>query len=196
MKENKEKKEKEREESCPNIYRLELHYGKSCSWAAVIRNKSKISRFFVGRKMAQKFDGKGRRRAYITRIESFSVAHRLHSSKLTDEENKQLFGKCNNPYGHGHNYKVEITVTGYVDPATGMVMNVADLKRMINGIVEELDHKNLDLDVEYFKDVVTTGENIAVYFWDKMVAMLPEDVCLHEVKIRETEKNVAVYRGE
>ncbi|XP_015224848.1 PREDICTED: 6-pyruvoyl tetrahydrobiopterin synthase-like [Cyprinodon variegatus] len=68
---------------------------------------------------------------YITRVQSFSACHRLHSLHLSDEENKEVYGKCNNPYGHGHNYKVEVTVRGKIDPVTGMVMNLTDLKRCI-----------------------------------------------------------------
>lgn len=146
--------------------------------------------------MTQKPTEKGRPKSYVTRIESFSAAHRLHSSKLTDDENKQVFGKCNNPHGHGHNYRVETTVAGYLDEDTGMVINITDLKGTIQAVLVELDHKHLDLDVDYFKDVVSTAENIAVYIWDKLASVLPKDVSLHEVKLHETEKNVVVYRGE
>ncbi|KAF0506086.1 6-pyruvoyl tetrahydrobiopterin synthase [Gigaspora margarita] len=89
--------------------------------------------------------------AYLRRKETFSAAHRLHSPHLTEEENKELYGKCNNPNGHGHNYTVEITIRGEVDPHTGMVMNLTDLKKCMGvAILDELDHKNLDLDVPYF----------------------------------------------
>jgi 6-pyruvoyltetrahydropterin/6-carboxytetrahydropterin synthase len=139
---------------------------------------------------------KKRPHVYVTRIESFSAAHRLHSLKLTDDENRKIFGKCNNLNGHGHNYKVEITVQGHVDPDTGMVMNISDLKEVIQGALDVLDHKNLDLDVEYFKDVVSTAENIAVFIWDRLTPRIPIGVVLYEVKLHETEKNVVVYRGE
>uniref|UniRef100_A0A3Q2DL51 6-pyruvoyltetrahydropterin synthase n=1 Tax=Cyprinodon variegatus TaxID=28743 RepID=A0A3Q2DL51_CYPVA len=72
---------------------------------------------------------------YITRVQSFSACHRLHSLHLSDEENKEVYGKCNNPYGHGHNYKVEVTVRGKIDPVTGMVMNLTDLKRCIETLI-------------------------------------------------------------
>ena len=85
---------------------------------------------------------------------------------LSNEENLKLFGKCNNPNGHGHNYKVVVTVHGEVDPVTGMVMNLTDLKEYIEeAIMKPLDHKNLDLDVLYFTDIVSTTENVAVYIW-------------------------------
>uniref|UniRef100_A0A8C6VX68 6-pyruvoyl tetrahydrobiopterin synthase n=1 Tax=Nothobranchius furzeri TaxID=105023 RepID=A0A8C6VX68_NOTFU len=115
---------------------------------------------------------------------------------LSDEENKQVYGKCNNPNGHGHNYKVEVTVRGKIDPITGMVMNLTELKRCIEEvIIIPLDHKNLDKDVPYFADVISTTENLAVYIWDNMVKMLPANK-LYEIRIHETDKNIVMYRGE
>ncbi|XP_016403093.1 6-pyruvoyl tetrahydrobiopterin synthase, partial [Sinocyclocheilus rhinocerous] len=115
---------------------------------------------------------------------------------LSDEENKRIFGKCNNPNGHGHNYTVEVTVRGKIDRSTGMVMNLTDLKEYIEeAIMKPLDHKNLDLDVPYFADVVSTTENLSVFIWDSMVKLLPPD-SLYEIKIYETDKNIVVYRGE
>ncbi|XP_069050591.1 6-pyruvoyl tetrahydrobiopterin synthase [Lepisosteus oculatus] len=134
--------------------------------------------------------------AYITRVESFSACHRLHSNSLSAEENKRIFGKCNNPNGHGHNYKVEITVRGKIDPETGMVMNLTDLKHYIEeAVMKPLDHKNLDKDVPYFANAVSTTENLAVFIWDSLVKLLPQNA-LYEVKIHETDKNIVVYRGE
>lgn len=133
----------------------------------------------------------------LTRIEKFSACHRLHSIQLSEEENKEIFGKCNNPNGHGHNYKVEVTLKGQVDPVTGMVINLTDLKEyMKKAIMVPLDHKHLDLDVDYFKDVVSTTENVAIYIWDQMKALLPDPNLLYEVKIHETDNNIVVYRGE
>ncbi|XP_039757093.1 6-pyruvoyl tetrahydrobiopterin synthase [Pararge aegeria] len=132
----------------------------------------------------------------ITRRETFSSCHRLHSYFLSDEENKKLYGKCNNPNGHGHNYVVLVTVKGPVDPQTGMVMNVHDLKQyMQQAIMDPLDHKNLDEDVPYFKTVVSTTENLAILIWDKLQKVMDKPNLLHEVKILETEKNHVVYRG-
>ncbi|CAG5911494.1 unnamed protein product [Menidia menidia] len=133
---------------------------------------------------------------YITRVQSFSACHRLHSIHLSDEENKKVFGKCNNPNGHGHNYKVEVTVRGKIDGKTGMVMNLTDLKKHIEKVImAPLDHKNLDKDVPYFATVASTTENLAVYIWDNMVKELPKNL-LHEIKIHETDNNIVVYRGE
>uniref|UniRef100_A0A9J7YTA3 6-pyruvoyl tetrahydrobiopterin synthase n=2 Tax=Cyprinus carpio TaxID=7962 RepID=A0A9J7YTA3_CYPCA len=118
------------------------------------------------------------------------------SKSLSDEENKRIFGKCNNPNGHGHNYTVEVTVRGKIDKNTGMVMNLTDLKEYIEeAIMKPFDHKNLDLDVPYFADVVSTTENLSVFIWDSMVKLLPPD-SLHEIRIYETDKNIVVYRGE
>ena len=135
-------------------------------------------------------------RAYLTRVASFSAAHILHSDKLTEKENREIYGKCNNPNGHGHNYKVEVTVFGDVDAKTGMVVNLTDLSSYIDeAVVRVLDHKNIDLDVPYFRSgVVSTVENIAVFIWHQMKAFLPD--LLYEVKVHETEKNIAAYRGD
>jgi len=133
---------------------------------------------------------------YISRTDCFSACHRLHSPFLSDEENKNTFGKCNNPNGHGHNYKVEVILRGPVDPVNGMVFNLTDLKQYINeAIMDVLDHKNIDKDVPYFKDVVSTTENVAVFIWDSLAKRLPTGM-LYEIKVHETDKNVIFYRGE
>ncbi|XP_010828938.1 PREDICTED: 6-pyruvoyl tetrahydrobiopterin synthase [Bison bison bison] len=120
----------------------------------------------------------------------------LVSKSLSNEENLKLFGKCNNPNGHGHNYKVVVTVHGEVDPVTGMVMNLTDLKKyMEEAIMKPLDHKNLDLDVPYFADIVSTTENVAVYIWENLQKFLPVGV-LYKVKVYETDNNIVVYKGE
>ena len=135
---------------------------------------------------------------YLSRRETFSSSHRLHSDTLSDEQNVEVFGKCNNPNGHGHNYVLEVTVKGRVDEATGMVINITDLKGILEeAVLKQLDHKNIDLDVAYFKKgVVSTAENISVFIWHNVHCLLPQDISLHEVKLWETEKNVAIYRGE
>ena len=135
--------------------------------------------------------------AYLTRKEAISSCHRLHSNDLTDEENKDIYGKCNNYWGHGHNYTVEVTVRGPVDRVTGMVMNLSDLKvYMKRVLMDQLDHKNLDKDVPYFQNVVSTTENVAVYIFDELKKLLPNPNLLYEVKIHETDRNIVIYRGE
>ena len=159
-------------------------------------------------------------RVLVTRREIFSAAHRLHSNKLSPEENQALFGPCNNIHGHGHNYTIEVgwcphpfivtllsslyfhllqvTVAGDPDPVTGMVINISDLKVIIKErIMAELDHKNIDKEVAYFSesDRVSTTENLAVFCWNQLVEQIPRPAVLHQVKIWETEKNIVTYTG-
>lgn len=120
-----------------------------------------------------------------------------HSNQLTPEENEQIYGKCNNLHGHGHNYKVEVTVRGPISPKTGMVINISDLKKYMNAaIMDILDHRNIDKDVPYFKEAVSTTENLAVFIWKQLQLLMPEQSILYEVKIYETDKNTVIYRGE
>lgn len=143
-----------------------------------------------------------RPKAYLTRRETFSASHRLHSNVLSDEENLRIFGKCNNPNGHGHNYVLEVTVAGHIDSSTGMIINITDLKRLIDEhVLDRVDHKNLDLDVEYFRrtKLVSTTENLVVFIWEQLFAALQQEdprVQLSEIKLYETEKNIVIYRGE
>jgi len=135
--------------------------------------------------------------AYLTRRETFSACHRLHSPFLSEEENKAIYSKCNNINGHGHNYTVEVTVKGPVEESTGMVMNISDLKvHMDVCIMKVLDHKNLDKDVPHFQSTVSTTENLAIFIWDSLLKVLPNPRLLHKVKIYETEKNIVEYQGE
>nr|XP_006111289.2 6-pyruvoyl tetrahydrobiopterin synthase-like [Pelodiscus sinensis] len=132
--------------------------------------------------------------AFLSRTETFAAAHRLSSKSLNDAENKELFGKCN--HSHGHNYKVTVTVRGEINPISGMFMNIFTLQEyMKESIMEPLDHKNLDEDLAYFADVVSTTENLAVYIWDSLQKRLPEG-CLYKVKVYESDKNFIVYKGE
>ncbi|CAH1393931.1 unnamed protein product [Nezara viridula] len=135
--------------------------------------------------------------AYLTRIEKISSCHRLHSLQLGDKENLETYGKCNNPNGHGHNYTIEVTLRGPICPVKGMVLNINDLKKVMKlAIMDPLDHKNLDKDVPYFKNVVSTTENVVVYVWNNLKKFLEDPTLLYEVKIYETDKNVVIYRGE
>ncbi|KAI8816874.1 uncharacterized protein EV422DRAFT_272912 [Fimicolochytrium jonesii] len=135
-------------------------------------------------------------KAYLSRTEHFSAAHRLHSPQLSDPENVELYGKCNHRHGHGHNYKVEVTVKGEIHPITGMVMNLSELKECMKAkVVDILDHRNLDVDIDYFHTNPSTAENIAVYVWTQLAAALTKAE-LFEVRIHETENNVVFYRGE
>lgn len=134
-------------------------------------------------------------KAFVTRRMTFAAGHRLHNEALSAEENRRLYGKCNNPNGHGHNFVVEVTVAGEIDPRTGMVFNLRDLKKVMAEVIEEgLDHKNLNLDVPAFKGVIPTAENIAAVLWRLLRERLPQGA-LHEVRLIETENNSVSYRG-
>lgn len=133
--------------------------------------------------------------AYLTHIQSFCAAHRLHNSSLSDEENKKHFGKCNHINSHGHNYKVEARVVGEVDPTTGMAINLTILKNLLIQVIDPLDHKRLDLDVEFFQKNVATAENIAIYIWNEMKRLLPTNVRLNRIRLHETEKHYIDFKG-
>ena len=133
---------------------------------------------------------------YVTRREVFSSAHRLHNSSLTDEENQILFGKCNNPNGHGHNYTLEVIVAGEIDTKTGYVVDLKELKTIIiDNVIKKVDHKHLNYDVDFLEGINPTTENFAVKIWEQLVDKIPSGV-LHSVKLYETENNYIEYKGE
>lgn len=133
---------------------------------------------------------------YLTKRVEFCAGHRLTSPRLTDAENQAVFGKCAGPQGHGHNYVLEATICGEPDPITGMVMNLTELKEILETqIVAPLDHRDLNRDAVVLKGRIPTAENLAVAIWECLQAKLPAGL-LQEVKLWETEDNVATYRGE
>ncbi len=133
---------------------------------------------------------------YLTRRTSFSAAHRLWSNELSEAENIALYEKCANPNGHGHNYILEVTVQGTPDPRTGMVLNLTDLKQTINEqVIDAVDHKHLNYDVPWLEGCIPTTEVLAMRFWERLQSALPQGL-LYEVKLYETEHNIASYRGE
>ncbi|XP_078540105.1 6-pyruvoyl tetrahydrobiopterin synthase-like [Lissotriton helveticus] len=126
---------------------------------------------------------------------TFAAGHRLSSNYLSDEENKKIFGVCNNPNGHGHNYRVIVTVRGEIDPTTGMVINLTDFKEYLEkAILEPCDHKNLDKDVPYFADTTSTLENLAVMIWESVQKILPPGL-LYKVKVFEMDSCGVSYKG-
>ncbi len=134
--------------------------------------------------------------AYVTRRVHFNAAHRLHNPDQSDEWNRRTYGKCNSPNWHGHNYILEVTVTGTPDPETGYVIDLSDLKRIVNEcIVDRCDHNNLNLDVDFLQGILTSSENLAIAFWKELKDALPTGV-LHAVRLYETERNFVEYRGE
>lgn len=133
---------------------------------------------------------------YVTRRATFNAAHRVFNPGLSDEENFKIFGKCSNPNWHGHNYTLEVVVAGEINPATGYVIDLKVLKEIIEkNIIEKVDHKNLNLDVGFMKDVQPSAENIAVQIWKQLENKIPAGK-LFAVKLYETENNYFEYRGE
>src|SRR5450631_287178 len=134
-------------------------------------------------------------KAYLSRRYHFSASHRLHSDAYDEERNNQVYGKCNNPHGHGHNYIVEVTVTGQVDENTGMVCNLTDLDGfMQENVISRFDHTNLNLD-SYFENLVPTTENLCIAIYNLVSAQFKK-AALTRVRIEETANNFFEYSGE
>jgi 6-pyruvoyltetrahydropterin/6-carboxytetrahydropterin synthase len=131
----------------------------------------------------------------VTRRVHFNAAHRLHSAALSDAENRRIFGPCNNPNFHGHNYELDISVEGEVDPVTGYVVDLGVVKRIAEEtVLAALDHRNLNLDVPEFRELNPTAENIAVVIWRKLVKKVPGR--LVRIVLWETPRNFVEYWGE
>ena len=132
---------------------------------------------------------------YITRKEHFSSSHKLENTKLSNEENEEIFGKCSN--FHGHNYYLEVTLAGVPDPESNYVMDLKLLKKIIHEeILNKVDHKFLN-EIEMFQGMIPTTENMAIKFWEALNDKVKRDnVKLYSIKLYETEKNYVEYRGE
>ncbi len=129
----------------------------------------------------------------VYRKEHFNAAHRLHNPVLTDEENKELYGKCNNPNYHGHNYELVVKVSGTIDRKTGYVVDTKILSNTIKeNVTDRFDHKNLNLDVEEFKILNPTTENVAVVIYNTLRGKLPAELDL-KIYLYETERNFVEY---
>ena len=132
----------------------------------------------------------------VSRSAHFNAAHRLYRKDWTEKQNNAIFGKCNNPNFHGHNYELIVSVTGAIDPDTGYVIDIKILKDIIADEVEmPFDHKNLNLDVPEFADLNPTAENIVVVIWNRIRRRIAEDKTL-EITLYETPRNFVTYRGE
>jgi len=126
----------------------------------------------------------------------FNAAHRLYRPEWSDEKNSEVFGKCNNPHFHGHNYEIIVAVSGEIDPDTGYVFDLGILKRLIRSEIEDaFDHKNLNIQVEEFKHLNPTAENICVVSYNKLRKHLPSSLDL-EITLYETPRNFVKYSGE
>jgi 6-pyruvoyltetrahydropterin/6-carboxytetrahydropterin synthase len=132
----------------------------------------------------------------VTRRMTFNAAHRVHNPELSDEENRSLFGKCNNPNWHGHNYVLEVSVEGEIDARTGYVVDLARVKEIVQReVIDRVDHRNFNVEVEFMRDVIPTTENIAVAFWRILSpAIMPGR--LRRIKLWETENHYVEYAGE
>ena len=129
------------------------------------------------------------------RNEHFNAAHRLHNSAWSDEQNQRVFGKCNNPNYHGHNYNLTVRLTGTVDPETGYVYDTKRLSDLIKReVLSRYDHQNLNLDTEEFRTINPTAENIAVVIWQRLRQHLTADLAL-SVTLYETDRNFVEYHG-
>ncbi len=133
---------------------------------------------------------------YVTRKVHFSASHRLFNPDFDDKKNEKVFGICNNRLGHGHNYELEVTVRGKISKDTGMVIDLSKLKDILqHEIVNKVDHKNLNYDVDFLKNVIPTAENIVTKFWQILDKKIEEGT-LHEIKLFESPNNFVTLRGE
>jgi 6-pyruvoyltetrahydropterin/6-carboxytetrahydropterin synthase len=131
----------------------------------------------------------------VTRRLHFNAAHRVHNPALSDEENRALFGKCNNPNGHGHNYILDVSVRGEIDPRTGYVIDLSVLKRIVERhVVDEIDHRNFNVDVPFMRDINPTSENIITTIW-RVLAPHVAPATLTRLVLWETPNHYVEYDG-
>lgn len=136
--------------------------------------------------------------AYLTRRERFSAAHRLFSPELSESENFDVYGNCSHPNWHGHNYELFVTVVGEVNSKTGYVLNLKALSNIIREkVIEKIDHRNINVDVEFMQGLIPTTENLVIAIWDCLRADVEGlGAKLHRIKLQETENNFVEYTGE
>jgi 6-pyruvoyltetrahydropterin/6-carboxytetrahydropterin synthase len=133
---------------------------------------------------------------YLTRKAEFSASHYYHNPEFTPEENQRLFGKCNNPNGHGHNYTLEVTVKGEVDPRSGFVVDLKELKQIMNReVIDALDHRFLNKEVPEFRAAIPTTENLAIGIWRRLEPSL-KVARLHRIRVYETQDLFVDFYGE
>jgi len=135
---------------------------------------------------------------YVTRREKISAAHRLFRSDWSDEKNFEIFGACSNPNWHGHNYQLFVTVKGNINAETGFVVNLKELSKIIrHHILRKLDHRNINLEVEFMENKIASTENLAKAVWDELLNPISQlGIELHCIKIVETENNYIEYFGD
>lgn len=134
---------------------------------------------------------------YITRIEHFNAAHKLYNPSWSREKNEEVFGKCANENWHGHNFELHVTLKGSPDAGTGFVFDVKKLSIIVKDhVIEKLDHKNLNVDVDFMKDKICSIENLVIAIWRQLAPHLPGNVALHCLKLYETPRIYVEYYGE
>jgi 6-pyruvoyltetrahydropterin/6-carboxytetrahydropterin synthase len=132
----------------------------------------------------------------VTARLTFSAAHRLHNPKYDAEWNRRTYDKCDNPGGHGHNYSIQVSVRGRINPETGMVIDLKQLKDIVSErVVDHVDHRNLNEDIAFLHGIIPTAENLVRAFWRQIAPAIHHGE-LYEIVLQETEKNSVVYRGE
>jgi 6-pyruvoyltetrahydropterin/6-carboxytetrahydropterin synthase len=133
---------------------------------------------------------------YLTRRFDFAASHRLFNPEFSDELNWEIFRDCNNPNGHGHNYELEVTIAGEADPKTGMLINILLLDEIVREqLIRHVDHKNLNIDVDFLQDIIPTAENICVVFWKQLAQHIPAPHQLYRLRLQESKNNFAEYYG-
>jgi 6-pyruvoyltetrahydropterin/6-carboxytetrahydropterin synthase len=144
---------------------------------------------------ARKGGTRARTVVYITKQVEFSASHRLYNPDFPDKKNWKVFGICNNPNGHGHNYTLDVTLAGEPDPQTGMIIDLKHLKEILDDLViDKLDHKNLNLDVDFLRGLVPTVESLVIRIWEQLDGRIP-GCRLHELVLYESRTNFARYLG-
>ena len=134
---------------------------------------------------------------YLTRLEHFNAAHKLYNPDWSREKNEDVFGKCANENWHGHNYELYVTIKGEPDPDTGFVFDVKLLGEIIREhVIERVDHKNLNLDVDFMQGKMCSTENLVIGIWKQLQQHLPAGVCLHSIKLYETPRIYVEYFGD
>jgi 6-pyruvoyltetrahydropterin/6-carboxytetrahydropterin synthase len=133
---------------------------------------------------------------YVTKRLTFAASHRLHNPDWDEEKNTRIFDKCNNKNGHGHNYVMEITIAGLPDTETGYVIDLKELKRIIKReLIDIVDHKHFNIDVDFMIGIIPSVENLAVKFWQQLEDKFGDGLKLHKIKLWETENNSVEYFG-
>lgn len=131
----------------------------------------------------------------LSRIYIFSAAHRLNSGMLDDKQNVNIYDKCNNLNGHGHDYRLEVTLKGEPHPQTGMILPLPEMDKQVESVIAQIDHKHLDKEVDFFKDKISTAEIIIQFLWQKLAEKFPKDMLYH-IKLWETNNNYFEFGKE